>query len=329
MADYFMLYDENRRPAGQIDPQELLPEGRFFAGIEIWAADGEGRLLQKADAPQPSCCLDGLTLYGEDSFGAASRIAGALLGKARQFHFLGSRRLNSHRLNSRFIDSWLFVFEEAAETAGFCWATLEECRRKAETAHLQLPAEFELAEMSIKSKGRVLSPDGAELWDVYDAGRRPTGRFHRRGEPLPVGDYHLVANIWTVNGDGKILITERDPRKPFGNYWECTGGAVTAGEGSYLGALREVHEEAGLDFSACRPYLLCTERRKNDFLDTWLFFAEGEPAITLQEGETVAYRWATLEECRRMAEDGLLVPSIHSLEALGYAMKNWRKGGAD
>ena len=30
-----------------------------------------------------------------------------------------------------------------------------------------------------------------------------------------------------------------------------------------------------------------------------------------------------------MAEDGLLVPSIHSLEALGYAMKNWRKGGAD
>ena len=34
------------------------------------------------------------------------------------------------------------------------------------------------------------SPD--ELWDVYDANHRLTGRTHRRGDPLAPGEYHLV-----------------------------------------------------------------------------------------------------------------------------------------
>lgn len=321
MAEFLMIYDENRRPVGQIAPNEAPPQGKYCLSAEVWAADSSGLLLQKLGAALPGCCADGPALGCEDSFGAASRLARRLSENVQQFHFLGCRCQNG-----RLIDSWLFVFADSPETAGFGWVTPEECRRKAEADDLPLPAAFELAEMAIKSKGRVLSPDGAELWDVYDADRRPVGRFHRRGEPVPDGDYHLVVNIWTINDAGKILLTQRDPRKPFGLYWECTGGAVTAGEGSFLGALREVKEEAGLDFSGCRPYLLDSERRRNDFLDSWLFFVEGEPAVTLQEGETVDYRWVTLEECLQMAEEGLVVPSIRSLNLLDYAMRHWPTG---
>ena len=34
-----------------------------------------------------------------------------------------------------------------------------------------------------------------ELWDVYDADRRLTGRTMVRGERFQPGDYHLVVHI--------------------------------------------------------------------------------------------------------------------------------------
>ena len=56
----------------------------------------------------------------------------------------------------------------------------------------------------------------AELWDVYDVNRAPTGRTHVRGEPLAPGDYHLVGDVWTVNFENKVLLTQRHPSKPKG-----------------------------------------------------------------------------------------------------------------
>jgi 8-oxo-dGTP diphosphatase len=69
-----------------------------------------------------------------------------------------------------------------------------------------------------------------ELWDVYDSGRNLKGRTHRRGDPLPAGDYHLVAHVWLRNGRGEFLITRRAPSKGYPGMWECTGGSVVAGD---------------------------------------------------------------------------------------------------
>lgn len=167
----------------------------------------------------------------------------------------------------------------------------------------------------------------AEFWDVYTADRLPTGRLHRRGDPIPDGEYHLVVNVWTVSETGKFLLTQRSPEKPFAGYWECTGGSVVAGEDSYLGALREAREETGLSLRGTRPYLLCSEQRRQDFLDTWLFFVPGEPVVTLQEGETVDYRWVTAGQYRQMEAQGLIVPSIKSFPLAEYAAAHWRGNG--
>lgn len=53
-----------------------------------------------------------------------------------------------------------------------------------------------------------------ELWDVYDEKRNLTGRLHRRGDPLPEGDYHLVVQVWMRNSRGEYLLTKRTPNKP-------------------------------------------------------------------------------------------------------------------
>ena len=48
-----------------------------------------------------------------------------------------------------------------------------------------------------------------EYWDICDATGKPTGCIWPKGEPFPLGMYHLAAEIWVVNKNGEILIQRR------------------------------------------------------------------------------------------------------------------------
>ena len=43
----------------------------------------------------------------------------------------------------------------------------------------------------------------AELWDIYDADRKPTGKTIERGQPLPDGYYHIAVQVWIRSRDGE------------------------------------------------------------------------------------------------------------------------------
>ena len=86
-----------------------------------------------------------------------------------------------------------------------------------------------------------------EYWDVYDGDRNPTGRTHRRGDPMADGDFHIVVHVWMKNNCGEYLLTRRDFSKGFPGMWESTGGSALAGDDSLSAAIREVKEETGLD----------------------------------------------------------------------------------
>ena len=148
-----------------------------------------------------------------------------------------------------------------------------------------------------------------ELWDLYDDERNPTGKTHRRGDPLPEGSNHIVVHVWVKNDDGEYLLTKRSPDKMFPLTWECTGGSALAGEDSLTAALREVREETGLKLDPEKGNVVIRTKRVGYFGDIWLFRQNFDPdLVRLQEGETVDCRKATAEEIAELIQTGEFAP---------------------
>ncbi|MBE6617479.1 MAG: NUDIX domain-containing protein [Ruminococcaceae bacterium] len=148
-----------------------------------------------------------------------------------------------------------------------------------------------------------------EIWDVYDEHRQKTGRLHRRGDPMPKGDYHLVVHIWLLNSRGEFLLTKRAPTKGFPGMWECTGGSALAGDDSLTAALREMEEETGLSLDPTCGKCVLNHGCADNFCDIWVFRQDFDLSeVILQPGETVDAKYATKAEIYRMHRDGELVP---------------------
>ena len=157
------------------------------------------------------------------------------------------------------------------------------------------------------------APD--ELWDVYDAQRRPTGRTHRRGDPMPAGDYHLIVHVWIVDSRGEFFITRRAPTKGWPLFWETPGGSATAGEDSLAAALREAQEEIGFALSPKNGQRVFFFLREDSFCDVWLFRQEVSLSqFVPQPGETVDAMLADAEKIREMTREGRFVPTSYMEE---------------
>ncbi len=153
-----------------------------------------------------------------------------------------------------------------------------------------------------------------ELWDLYTEDRIPTGETHIRGQKLPPERYHLVVHVWIKNSRGEFLISQRSASRPtFPLMWECTGGSVTVGEDSLTGALREAKEEVGVDLDpACGQLLHSTLRPSfQDIKDDWIFHYDGPIDLRSATTDEVAdMRWMTIQEIRKLAEEGRLVHTL-------------------
>lgn len=85
-----------------------------------------------------------------------------------------------------------------------------------------------------------------EIFDLYDINGVLLDKKMMRGESNQKGEFHLVVHIWIKNSNGQYLIQQRNKltdRIPF--QWAATGGAVSSGEDSITGAIRETYEELG------------------------------------------------------------------------------------
>ena len=104
-----------------------------------------------------------------------------------------------------------------------------------------------------------------ELWDIYDADKKPTGRTMKRNDwCLKDGEYHLTVLGVVASPDQTFLITKRVMTKAWApGWWEVSGGAAQAGEESYEAVLREVKEETGLDARNAEGGYLFTYKREN------------------------------------------------------------------
>ena len=166
-----------------------------------------------------------------------------------------------------------------------------------------------------------------ELWDIYDADRKLTGKTMVRGEAFEEGAYHLVVHVCVFNSDGKMLIQQRQPFKHgWPGMWDVTcGGSAVKGEFSRDAAHRELLEEVGIDvdFSNIRPDL--TVNFEHGFNDVYIVEKNVDiSTLELQYEEVKAVKWASCEEIFSMIDDGTFIPRYKSFMQLLF---DKRKGG--
>ena len=145
-----------------------------------------------------------------------------------------------------------------------------------------------------------------EIWGLFK--RDGTNDEHKtmiRGEHTPEGYYHIVTDIVVQHEDGDFLLMQRDYRKHKGGQFELTcGGSAVNDESAFDAAKRELKEETGIDTD--KLTLLDHEiddSKKGFYYEYYLKDNIDKNSITLQEGETISYKWVNKDELKRMLND--------------------------
>ena len=151
-----------------------------------------------------------------------------------------------------------------------------------------------------------------ELWDMYDKDRNPLNKLHKRGKPIPKGEFHIAVSILTLNSRNELLVTLRSPDKqPYPNLWEITAGSVVAGEDSISAAVRELYEETGINADPRELEYIAEYRGTGAIVDMYKIVRDIDiKDIRLQQGETVDAKWVTADEFEMMIDNGIVTPPV-------------------
>lgn len=146
-----------------------------------------------------------------------------------------------------------------------------------------------------------------ELWDAYDGElNKIEGKTLLRGEPIPEGLFHLVCDIIVKHSDGSFLLMQRDPNKHYGGMWEATaGGSALQNESPVDCAVRELREETGI-VSDRLTEVGRVLSRDTVYVEFYCETDIDKGSVTLQEGETSAFKWVSREELLSMKRSELL-----------------------
>ncbi len=163
-----------------------------------------------------------------------------------------------------------------------------------------------------------------ELWDAYYIDGTPAGRDLVRGEPVPDGLYHIVCEILVRHVDGDYLLMQRDFSKlGYPGFFEATaGGSALKGEDKLTCARRELLEETGIAAESLTEIGHCV-RRDTLYFEFLCVTDCDKSSVTLQEGETISYKWLSEPEFIEFVNSGDIISSQKDrysdlLKGLGY-----------
>lgn len=155
----------------------------------------------------------------------------------------------------------------------------------------------------------------SEIWDAYKKDGTLAGIDLVRGEAIPEGLFHVVGGVMVLHKDGSYLLMQRDwDKQGWPGFWELgASGSILKGETPLQGAVRELKEECGIVGDDIE--LVFVMRSGVTFYYNYLCITDcPKDSVTLQEGETIAYRWVCREELLRF---------IHSNECINTQKKRW------
>ena len=151
-----------------------------------------------------------------------------------------------------------------------------------------------------------------EIWDGYYRDGTLANMDLVRGEEIPEGLYHMVCEVLVRHVDGEYLLMQRSLEKPnYGGCFEATaGGSALKGEDKLACVKRELYEETGIVAEEFRELTKVIRDESNSFFHVFLCEADCDKnAITLQAGETIAYKWVSEEEFIRFVNSGEMIAS--------------------
>lgn len=159
----------------------------------------------------------------------------------------------------------------------------------------KLQPEFDAIRKELDNKTNV------ELWDAYDRNQNKLGFDLVRGEAIPEGAYHLVCDTVVRHTDGDYLIMQRDfNKKVYPGFYEVgAGGSVLKGESPLEGAVRELAEESGIiakPEDLTQIHLHVSDKTQSIYYKYLCVTDCPKDSITLQEGETIDYKWLSKDE---------------------------------
>ena len=164
-----------------------------------------------------------------------------------------------------------------------------------------------------------------ELWDLYSKDREKLGETMERGATHPTGKYRLVVHMAIFNSRGEMFIQQRQSTK-FGwpNLWDISAsGSVITGETTCMAAEREIGEELGLSISFANRRPALTVHFPDGMGDVFVIEQDVDlSAVTLQEEEVQAVRWASEEEILRMIENDTFIPYQPNFISLLFYLRN-------
>ncbi len=150
-----------------------------------------------------------------------------------------------------------------------------------------------------------------EIFDLYDSSGNRTGNTIPRGTKTPEDEYHLVVHIWIRNNEGKYLVQKRNKATDSvpGQY-AATGGAVTTGEDSITGALRETEEEIGIQFTKEQMKLVQRYYVQSDYSNyiTDLYLVEENVLLSdlkLDYNEVSKCEYFAMDEIRNLVKENM------------------------
>lgn len=149
-----------------------------------------------------------------------------------------------------------------------------------------------------------------EIWDGYFREGTLANIDLVRGEEIPDGLYHLVCEVLVQHTDGDYLLMRRDIVKPiYGGYFESSaGGSALKGEDKMECIKRELMEETGIyseNFKELNRFVFDDD--KCIFYTFFCITDCDKSSVTLQEGETISYKWVNETEFIAFVNSGEMI----------------------
>ncbi len=153
-----------------------------------------------------------------------------------------------------------------------------------------------------------------EYLEVVDEENNLTGKTEERDIVHAKGLWHREISVWIMNERGEILLQKRSATKKQGaNNWSTScAGHVDIGEEPIKAAIREIHEELGIEVKEKDLKLLLTAKNARKLTNSYnnifcyLYFLRVNVPIenyTIDKEEVSEVRYISFEELEKLVDE--------------------------